>query len=258
MKKLFLLFLPLLLNAQDVPIGYWKDYQSYTSASYIAEAGNKIYCVTNGGMFYINKQDNTVNRMSKVTGLSDVGIKHVAYSKELDITVITYENCNIDLIKNNLVINISDIKRKEITGLKLINNITLRDGVAYLSCTFGLVLIDLEKEEIKNTYKLILAEYPCIINSMSYSLNYINLSTSCGAAYADINSILLNDFNSWDWETEGVNITDYYNSETFDTTLLAIGSSELIEPNTITIWEDTNMESYYCGKILRKILASSC
>ena len=55
MKKLFLLFLPLMINAQDVPIGNWKDYQSYTSARYITEAENKIYCVTNGGLFYINK-----------------------------------------------------------------------------------------------------------------------------------------------------------------------------------------------------------
>ena len=100
MKKLFLLFLPFLINAQDVPIGYWKDYQSYTSASYITEAENKIYCVTNGGLFYINKTDNTINRISKVTGLSDVGIKHVDYSETLKTTVITYENCNIDLIKN--------------------------------------------------------------------------------------------------------------------------------------------------------------
>ena len=107
MKKLFLLFLPLLINAQDVPIGYWKDYQSYTSASYIAETDNKIYCVTKGGLFYVNKEDNTVNRMSKVTGLSDVGVKQVGYSKELEIIIITYENCNIDLIKKNQIINIS-------------------------------------------------------------------------------------------------------------------------------------------------------
>ena len=154
MKKLFLLFLPLLINAQDVPIGYWKDYQSYTSASYIAEADNKIYCVTNGGLFYINKEDNTVNRMSKATGLSEVGVKQVAYSKELEITVITYDNCNIDLIKNNQIINISDIKRKEIIGNKFINNIIIKENIAYLSCTFGLVLLDLENEEIKDTYKI--------------------------------------------------------------------------------------------------------
>ena len=199
MKKLFLLFIPLLINAQDVPIGYWKDYQSYASASYMTEADNKVYCVTNGGLFYINKNDKTINRMSKVTGLSDIGIKHVAYSKALKIIVITYENCNVDLIKNNQIINISDVKRKEITGLKLINNITLRDGIAYLSCTFGLVLIDLEKEEIKDTYKLIIEGYTCVINNMSYSLNTIYLSTSCGGFYADINSLFLNDFSNWSW-----------------------------------------------------------
>ena len=136
MKKLFFLFFPFYLQGQDVPIGNWKDYQSYNSASYIAEADNRIYCVTSGSLFYIDKEDNTINRISKVTGLSDVGIKQVAYSEALKITVITYENCNIDLIKNNQIINISDIKRKEIIGLKLINNITLRNEIAYLSTTF--------------------------------------------------------------------------------------------------------------------------
>ena len=37
--------------------------------------------------------------------------------------IITYENCNIDLIKNSGIINLSDIKRKEITGKKQITNI---------------------------------------------------------------------------------------------------------------------------------------
>ena len=192
MKKLFLLFLPLLINAQDVPIGYWKDYQSYTSASYIAEADNKIYCVTNGGLFYINKEDNTINRISKVTGLSDVGIKQVAYSKELLITIITYENCNIDLLKENSIINISDIKHKDISGLKSINNITVKGGIAYLSTTFGLVLVDLEKEEIKDTYTIekngsILEINDCAI---IYNLQIL-AATSLGLYVGSISSILV-------------------------------------------------------------------
>ena len=191
MKKLLLLLFPLFIQAQDVEIGNWKDYLSYNSASYIAEADNRIYCVTSGGLFYLNKEDNTINRMSKVTGLSDVGVKQVAYSEELKITIITYENCNIDLIKNNQIINISDIKRKEITGLKLINNITLRDGIAYLSCTFGLVLIDLEKEEIKDTYTIekngnILEINDCAI---IYDIQIL-AATSLGLYVGDISSIL--------------------------------------------------------------------
>ena len=201
MKKLFLLFLPLLINAQDVPIGYWKDYQSYNSASYIAEADNKIYCVTNGGLFYINKEDNTINRMSKVTGLSDVGVKQVAYSIELEITVITYENCNIDLIKNNQIINISDIKRKEIIGNKFINNIIIKEKIAYLSCTFGLVLLDLENEEIKDTYKIGQNGNFEGINSCAFDSTYIYVASENGVYSADKNSTSLFDFNSWILDT---------------------------------------------------------
>jgi len=201
MKKLFLLFLPLFINAQDVPIGYWKDYQSYTSPSYIAEADNKIYCVTNGGLFYINKEDNTVNRMSKVTGLSDIGINQIAYDQDSRITIITYENCNIDLIKNNQIINISDIKRKEIIGNKLINNIIIKEKIAYLSCTFGLVLLDLENEEIKDTYKIGQNGNFEGINSCAFNSSNIFVASEGGVYYADKNSSSLFDFNSWMLDT---------------------------------------------------------
>ena len=201
MKKLLLLLLPLFIQAQDVPIGFWKDYQSYSSASYITEAEKKIYCVTNGGLFYLNKKDNTVNRMSKVTGLSDVGVKHLAYSEALSVMVITYENCNVDLLKNNTIINISDIKRKEIIGNKLVNNIVIKEKIAYLSCSFGLVLIDLEKEEIKDTYKIGQNGNFEGINSCAFNDNNIFVASEGGVYYADKNSSSLFDFNSWILDT---------------------------------------------------------
>ena len=107
MKKLLLLVFPLYLQAQDVPIGNWKDYLSYNSASYIAGSNRGVYCVASEGLFFIEKEDETVNRLSKITGLSDIGVKQVAYSHEIDVTIITYENCNIDLLKDNHTINLS-------------------------------------------------------------------------------------------------------------------------------------------------------
>ena len=201
MRKLLLLLFPLFIQAQDVAIGNWKDYQSYTSASYIAEAGNKIYCVTNGGLFYLNKNDNTLNRMSKVNGLSDIGIKQVAYDAESEITIITYENCNIDLLKNNRIVNVSDIKRKEIVGNKLINNILIKEGIAYLSCTFGLLLLDLEKEEIKDTYKIGEGGNFEGINNCAFNSFNIFIASEGGVYSADKNSTSLFDFNSWTLDT---------------------------------------------------------
>ncbi|MBT4881456.1 MAG: hypothetical protein HON40_02780 [Flavobacteriales bacterium] len=201
MKKLLFLLFPLFIQAQDVPIGFWKDYQSYTNTSYITQAKSKIYCVTNGGLFYLNRDDNTLNRLSKVTGLSDIGVKKIAYYDSSETTIITYENCNIDLIKEGRIINISDIKRKEIIGNKLINNITIKKGIAYLSCTFGLVLLDLEKEEIKDTYRIGENGNFVGINSCAFNEQNIFVASEDGIYSADIHSTSLFDFNSWELDT---------------------------------------------------------
>jgi len=220
MKKLIFLIFPLFISAQDVAIGHWKDYLSYNSASYICEADEKIYCVASGGLYYVNKEDMTINRMSKITGLSDVGVKQIAYSKSLDITVITYENCNIDLIKNNQIVNISDIKRKEIAGLKTINNITIDSGTAYLSSSFGLVLVDLEKEEIKDTYNVGDVDGSFEINGCAFIGDSIITATSEGMFYANSNSLTLSDYNNWNV------LIGHSNEETYDNVIAANGEIE--------------------------------
>ena len=197
MKKLIFLFFPLYMTSQDVSIGSWKNYLSYNSATHIAEANNKIYCVASGGLFYVNKEDYSINRMSKINGLSDLEISHVAFAKNIDVTIVVYKNCNIDLIKNGQIINISDIKRKEITGAKDIHNITVKENILYLSCSFGLVLVDLEREEVKDTYNIGDNNGMFEIKGCSFLADSIIVATSNGIFYADINSMSLSDFNSW-------------------------------------------------------------
>ena len=198
MRKLFLVvFMPFYLQAQDMPIGSWKSLLSYKNPSYIAEAENKIYCVASGSLFYINKSDNTINRLSKTTGLSDIGVKKIGHSKELNVTIIIYENCNIDILRNEEIINIPDIKRKDIAGAKSINNITLKNEIAYLSSSFGLILIDLDKIEVKDTYGISYNEAQSI-NGCAISGDSILVATNSGLYYANSNSLFLSDFNNWE------------------------------------------------------------
>ena len=197
MKKLILLFFPLYMASQDVSIGSWKNYLSYNSAAHISEANNKIYCVASEGLFYINKEDFSINRLSKINGLSDLEIKYVAFANDDDITIVVYKNCNIDLIKNGQIINISDIKRKEITGVKEIYNITIKEKILYLSCSFGLVLVDLEREEIKDTYNIGNINGMFEVRGCAFLGDSIIAATSNGVFYADVNSMSLSDFNSW-------------------------------------------------------------
>ena len=211
MKKLILLFLPLFINAQNVEIGSWKDYLSYHSASYISESKHKLYCVTNGALFYIDKTTESLNRVSKVTGLSDINIEKVAYSNTLDITIITYSNCNVDLLKNGEIINIPDIKRKEITGFKKINNITVKDNIAYLSTSFGLILLDLENFEIKDTYGVGEINESIQINGCAFLGDSIIVAASNGIYTSNPNNANLSDYNAWVLDTSTYSQKNYEN-----------------------------------------------
>ncbi|MCG6188276.1 type IX secretion system anionic LPS delivery protein PorZ [Maribellus maritimus] len=132
--------------------GSWQDYLSYANAKKIAVAGEKVYCLSEGGLIYYDLQDNSINRIADVAELSDFGINTIAYSEENEILVIVYNNCNIDLLEGTTVRNISDLERKQITGEKAVNNISFIGDEAFLACSFGIVVLNLDRKEVKDTY----------------------------------------------------------------------------------------------------------
>ena len=140
--------------AQSGSYYQWLDHLPYNNCKAVSEAGHLIYAATPYSLFCFNKDDNSINRLNKVTpgGLSDIGISSIAYCSALNTLVVAYANTNIDLVKGSTVVNIPDIKRKQILGNKTINSIFIKDKLAYLACGFGIVVLDIEKEEIKDTY----------------------------------------------------------------------------------------------------------
>jgi hypothetical protein len=139
--------------AQSLSYNQWQDQLPYNNCIATVEANNLIYAATPYSLFYFNKTDDSKNRMNKVTGgLSDIGISNIAFCSKLNTLVVAYSNTNIDLVKGSEIVNIPDIKRKQIVGNKTINSILIIDKLAYLACGFGIVVLDIEKEEIKDTY----------------------------------------------------------------------------------------------------------
>lgn len=201
MKKtvFYLLFISLsfAIQGQNTPIYNWQEHLSYGNAKHILEVENHIYCATENGLFYYNKEDYTINRLNKITGLSDVGVSAMNYDSENNIIIISYYNTNVDLIKGDEIINITDIKDKFITGEKEIHNVDIEEGVAYFSTSFGLLLMDLKKEEIIDTYKIGENGNFVGINDCYIDDTCIFVGTTDGVYFADKNSNTLFDFNSW-------------------------------------------------------------
>jgi len=186
-------------QAQEIGIGQWRDLLPYSKAIAIDDDGNgnKVYCATPYSLFYYNKTDYSINRLSKVNGLSDIGVSDISFNEDAGVMVVAYTNTNIDLIDGNTIINIPDIKRKEILGNKTINRIMNLGEYAYLSCGFGIVVVDLNRIEIKDTYYI--GDEGSYINVLDMAYNDTSLfaSTESGVYYADINSTSLAYFANW-------------------------------------------------------------
>ena len=149
----FLFMLPFALQAQTA-VGKWRSCLDYSRVSHLASVGDRIYAAGNGGVFCYNLSDRTLTPMSKGDGLNDVGIATLAYDVVSRCLVVAYNNSNIDIINEGIAYNLSDIKRSEIAGDKNIYHIRFSKGNAYLTTGFGVVVLDLQRMEIKETWYL--------------------------------------------------------------------------------------------------------
>ena len=193
---LLTLFCSLPMQAQ-LGVGKWRDCFSYYELHKVLQAGNRIYASAAGGLFYYDLDDLTVNRMNKTTILNDVGISTFAYDQQTKDLVIAYNNANIDIVRNDKVTNISDIKRNNIGGSKNINSIRFKDRCAYIACGFGIVVVDLTRNEIKETFYLGEDGTYLGINDIAFTDSLIVAATDNGILYADKDNPYLNINTNW-------------------------------------------------------------
>jgi len=197
-KFLFLglLMLGTYLSAQSLKVGEWRDHLSYKTATDVCQVGEKIYVSTDKALFVYDPSDHSVERVNTLNRLSDSGVSSIASSENK--LIVAYENGNIDLIQEGKTTNIPDLKRAALIGDKRINQISILDQTAYLSCGFGIVDLNLEKKEIRATY---------FIGPQGTHLNVIATSVVNNKIYAASESAIysaemkngnLADFNVWE------------------------------------------------------------
>lgn len=207
MKTIKLLFLSALLvttnyvSSQEIAIGEWRDNLPYSQAIDITEVGEKIYCATPYSLFSYNKEDNHLKKISKISGLSDVGISKIQYNEEKEMLIVLYNNSNIDLITKDELINIPDIKIAPITGTKAINNITFNNNFAYLATGFGIVVIDLDKKEVKETYYIGQNSTQINVNDVAIGNDTIYAATKNWIYKAALDAPNLLNFEYWNIDT---------------------------------------------------------
>ncbi len=195
-------------SAQN-PIGTWTAHLPQKNATCVAQSeASFIYVGTERGLFSYNKSTGEIRSFSTVNGLSELSISALSYFKNSATLLIAYESGNIDLMQGNQIINVSDIERSGIIGDKRILNVLPNvdpdtgDEWAYLSTSFGVVVLNITKKEVVDTY--VLGEGGEQITAFQTALDstHIYVASEIGLRRAERAQNNLSDFNNWETVAE--------------------------------------------------------
>ena len=202
-------FFPLLLvfsllalaaRAQGVAYGDWQLHLPANHPMTLADAGDRIYVADESSFYYYDKALNTTQRLSRREGLSDVGVSAVAYDSASRQVLVAYQNGNLDLLRpDGTVKNVTDILRKNTQTAKTITQIQTYNGLAYLASNLGLIVFDLTKLEVRDTYSAIGPSGQAVtVYGTAVVHDTLFASTSQGVLRGRISSAVnLLDYRSW-------------------------------------------------------------
>lgn len=133
--------------------GTWKSYFAYTSVSQIAETGDKVFAISDGSLFSVDKISEEIETYDNTSGLHGVDIRCIFTDSTTGKMVLMYQDGKMDILgPNGKFIYSSDLYNKQMIESKRINNATVENGVVYMSMPFGILVYDLRKEEMTDTY----------------------------------------------------------------------------------------------------------
>ena len=237
-KILFLAFFCLgsmFLHGQSMAIGDWNIHLPYRSCISVSGNASKMFAATESGLFALNRADNSLERINKVNGLSDINIKTISWNESRGLLFVGYKNANIDIVKGKDIINLPDIKRAQIVGNKTVNGVHFIGGLAYVACGFGIVVIDLDRMEVKDTYYIgPNGSYIEVFEIISDATN-LYAGTSDGVYHASLSDPNLANFNAWS-RYVGPPLGDYNHLVLFDGKLLANKAGPNAQAEDDQIW----------------------
>lgn len=184
---------------QGIEVGQWRMHVSPTAVLQMAQRGSEVFGAMDKELVYVDIRDNALYEMNRTHGLSGVGISAMAYNEAQDVLVVGYGDGLVDLVHgNNEVFPMSDIRDKNLGGTaKTIHRIVPAGRYAYLATQFGVVVVNVRKEEFKETYFIGQNNAFLPVYSIALDKQYIYAATAEGLKCARRNAENLNNYEAW-------------------------------------------------------------
>lgn len=179
----------------------WVGHFSYTNIKDITQSGNRVFAAAESAYFSKSIITNELKTTTSVDGLKPEIITTIYYSSEFNRTLVGSDNGLLIIVNGDgSILNKIDIVEEATVqaAKKRINSIYEYEGKAYLSCDFGIAVLNLQTLEFGDTYFLGPngAEIPVIQSTILAGSIYAATAQN-GIRSGVLSNPNLNDFSQW-------------------------------------------------------------
>lgn len=133
----------------------WRAHTAFAHIYKLAVMKDDVYGLSNNSLFSVNKQSEEMSYHNRLTGLNGAVISQIGYNSNVNALLVSYQNGQLDIIDaKGDIHNVPDLYLKQMNYSKVVNHICMHEDKAYLSMAFGIIVLDMKKREIQDTYFL--------------------------------------------------------------------------------------------------------
>ncbi|MCQ2608308.1 MAG: T9SS type A sorting domain-containing protein [Bacteroidales bacterium] len=178
--------------------GTWNEFFSYNNVQQLIAVDDNIFALSENGIVVYNTSSQEIQKITKLQGLSDVGLTSMAFCDSTSSFLIGYSNGTLDVLSypSLAVKNIPTIYQKNIPGSKRINKIVMHGDTAILATGLGVFTISMSKYNFISTTIFSNDGSYTPVNSITFSEDEIYAATAKGI-YSSNKTKNLSDFSQW-------------------------------------------------------------
>lgn len=188
----------------QVRVGEWTDYNAFSTLRNIRVTPERVYGTSRMAVCYYDIGELYTGTLTKSSSLSDAGISCIGTQDDPSCLVVGYTNSNIDVLRDGRTYPVPAIMNNGISGDKQLYHIRCHGYKAYLATGFGIAVLDLNHQEIAETYHLGNQGQNGVVYDVAICGDSIVAATTQGLMYAPRRSKWLQVYETWHRDTLSV------------------------------------------------------
>ena len=211
------------LSVASAQVDRWTAHTSAREVVALSTSDEAIWAASSGGVFSYTIATGEIQRFTVAEGLHDVQTRAIAYDKRRGLVWIGYVNGVIDRIDvaTGEVGTFFDIQRSDRFPSPEINRLKVRGDSLLVATSFGLVIFDPIRQEVRDSYSQLGTLTPAtavrdvLVAPLPDGRLGFWLATAEGVAYAALSTVNLQDPNAWTVEQDALPAEETFAVTTF-------------------------------------------